>query len=125
MSYHPDPDAAEDRIAALADPNQTVHAVIHTGGTEARAFYAVVRTWPHPDDPDLLTLSLQNAQLTTDWSDMSDTWMSGGYRQRVPKGNGATARAIAQSFAAVAARADADNLGDRAVQFHDASEGDQ
>jgi len=107
------PEAEErDRIEALCDDNQTVHSITRTSSpNKARAFYCVVRTWPHPEESDLEILCIQNAQLTASWADMSDTWLSGSYRQRIKAGDGDGPRQFAQDLAATAARLDAEAYG--------------
>lgn len=115
---------AERRIRALLDAGQDLVSVTRTGETKARTFFAVVRCWPHPDLDDHLVLNIQNVQLTADWSDMDDTFLSGGYRQRVPEGDGEVARSLARSLAGAAAQADAGALGTRDVEHFDAT-GDQ
>ena len=112
---------AVDRVEQLADAGQDVVAVVKTGETDARDFYAVVRVWDHPDEPETSVLSLQNAQLVAEWSDMSDTWLSGGYRQRVPDDDGTVARQLAQGLAATAAQQDAGAVGSRDVESFDAT----
>lgn len=116
MTYSLTETEARQRIEELADDDQTVRAITHTGETDARAFFAVVRTWPHPEEPDLSIICLQNVQLTAEWADLTDTWLSGSWRQRVPNGDGDTARAIARSLAATGARLDAD-ADDRPAEF--------
>jgi len=116
-----DPAEAERRVEALADPEQDVLSIVRTGGTQARAFYAIVRTWDHPEADETLTLCVQNAQLTAEWSDMSDEWLTGSYRQRVPKGDGESARALAQSLAGAAAQIDRGVTGEKAPDYHDAT----
>jgi hypothetical protein len=121
-----DPEDAERRIRSLCDPEQTIEAIARTGTTEPRAYYAVVRTWEHPDEPGMRILNVQNVQLAAEWSRMSDTFVSGGgYRQRVPEDSGDVARSIAQGLAATAARQDAEALGERAPEYYDATEGSE
>ena len=117
------PQEATERVEELADAGQTVVAAVRTGETDARDFYAVVREWPHPEEPGTRILCIQNAQIVAEWSDMSDTWLTGSYRQRVPEDNGAVARALAKSLAATAAQQDAGALGERDPEIHDATQG--
>jgi len=113
----------KDRITALLDPEQRLISIIKTGETDAREFYTVVRCWPHPEAPGMVVLNVQNAQLTADWSDMSDTFLSGGWRQRIPADDGTLLRSLAQELASAAAQADAGTLGSRDVDVQDASGG--
>jgi hypothetical protein len=111
MTHYPTEDEARQRIEELADDGQTVHDILLLDTTDARAFYAVARTWSHPDEPGLSILCLQVAQLTADWADLTDTFLSGSTRLRYTTGDGNTARSLAQSLAATAARIDADAEG--------------
>lgn len=112
---------AKTRIRNLLDSNQSLVSITKTGSTDARDFYAVVRTWPHPEEAGMQVLNIQNVQLTAEWSGMSDTFLSGGYRQRVPSDNGDLMRSLAQTLATAAAQADAGKLGERDVIENDAS----
>jgi len=112
------------RISDLLDPEQRLISIVKTGETEAREFYTVVRCWDHPDEPGMKELNVQNAQLVKEWSDMSDTFLSGGWRQRVPADDGTLLRTLAQELASAAAQADAGTLGSRDVDVKDASGGE-
>jgi hypothetical protein len=116
-----DADDAEDRIRSLMDDREDLISITRTGASEAAAYYAVVRSWPHPDESGLRIVNIQNVQLVAEWSDMSDTFLSGGYRQRVPDGNGDIMRSLASALAGAAAQADAGSLGSREVSYEDAS----
>lgn len=115
---------AKQRITDLLDADQKLVSIVRTGSTDARTFYTVVRTWDHPEEPGMKVLNVQNAQLTADWSDMSDTFLSGGWRQRVPADDGTLLRTLAQELAGAAAAADAGTLGDRDVEVEDITGGE-
>lgn len=121
MTLNISEDDARRRIEALADEGQTVHSITRTGSTDARAFYSVVRTWEHPEETGLSILCVQNAQLAADWADLTDTYLSGSYRQRFETGNGDTARAVAKGLAAAAARIDK-GADDRPAEYNEADQ---
>lgn len=109
--------AALDRLRALCDDGQHLVSVVATGADDARRYYATIRVWDHPDADGLRVLCIQNAQLVAEWSDMSDTFLSGSYRQRFAAGDGDVARALASALAGTAAQIDGETVGTRETGY--------
>lgn len=85
MSEHYTAADPESRIAELIDdPADTLLDTMATGDAEHAEYYLVARIRDHEEVEGARVLTLRYAQLTADWSDLSDTFLSNGMSFRVP-----------------------------------------
>lgn len=116
----PDIDDVEARVRALLDDADDLVAVVETGESDAAQYVLAVVHRPHPDEAGQVIVMERYAQLAADWSDMSDTFLTNGINRRSAEGDGSMARALAESYAALAAQMDGDTVGDRDVVHKEA-----
>jgi len=96
----------EARIRRLTNDGETLHGYTKVSETDEGAYYVVVREWPHPDVDDAQILSERYAYLTH--GDGSDGWVENGINRRDTFESGELARSLAQMYASIAARQDAE-----------------